>query len=133
MTAAQATLPFPTLAGHKDIILTTFRKNGAAVATPVWHVILGGKLYVRTQAVAGKVKRLRRDRRVGLAPATVTGRALGPAVEGWARILGPDETRLVAEVEALLLRRYRSARLVWRLIALRRGSAHHIIEIVPAE
>lgn len=132
MAVAHAVQPFPTLEGAKDIALTTFRRSGAAVATPVWYLVLDGKLYVRTQAGAGKVKRIRHTPRVQLAPSTFRGRPLGPPVEGRARILGPDEARLAAEIETLLQRRYRSARIVWRIVGLRGAGAHHILEIVPA-
>ena len=132
MAVAHAVSPFPTLGISKDVALTTFRKSGAAVTTPVWYAVLDGKLYVRTQAGAGKVKRIRDNPRVRLAPCTFRGRLLGQAAEGRARILGPAEGRLAVEVEALLKRRYRSARLIWRLVGLRGGRAHHILEIVPA-
>lgn len=132
MAVAHTVSPFPTLGISKDVALTTFRKSGAAVTTPVWYAVLDGKLYVRTQAGAGKVKRICNNPRVRLAPCTFRGRLLGPAVEGRARILGPDEGRLAAAVEALLKRRYRSARLIWQLVGLRGERAHHFVEIAPA-
>ena len=39
--------------------LATFRRSGAAVETPVWFAAHAGRLYVFTEADAGKVKRLR--------------------------------------------------------------------------
>ena len=61
------------LEGHKNINLTTFRKSGNEVPTPVWFVVLEGKLYVRTEASSGKVKRIRNNGRVEPAPSTVRG------------------------------------------------------------
>src|SRR2546429_7883539 len=41
------------------VSLTTYRKDGTAVATPVWHVVDGGELFIVSEAGAGKVKRIR--------------------------------------------------------------------------
>ena len=73
MTEAGLTHPFPMLEGHKNMNLTTFRKSGNEVPTPVWFVILEGKLYVRTEASSGKVKRIRNNGRVEPTPSTVRG------------------------------------------------------------
>ncbi len=43
--------------GQKYISLTTFRKNGVGVATPVWFGEEGDKLYVMTRSDMGKTKR----------------------------------------------------------------------------
>jgi PPOX class probable F420-dependent enzyme len=75
------------------VSLVTFRRDGRAVATPVWHAEHAGRLYVFTAGDAGKVKRLRRDPRVRLAPCDVRGRVRGSWRDGQARILagGPAE------------------------------------------
>ena len=52
------------LAAEKYVLLTTFRKDGRAVPTPVWAVRDGDALAVWTVSDAGKVKRIRRDGRV---------------------------------------------------------------------
>jgi PPOX class probable F420-dependent enzyme len=75
------------LASHKYISLTTFRKSGKGVATPVWFVQSDGRLCVWTLAGSGKVKRLRNNSRITLAPCTVRGKILGPGIEGEARIV----------------------------------------------
>src|SRR5260370_41583618 len=64
--------------GQKYISLTTFRKNGAAVATPVWFGEGDGKLYIMTRSIFGKYKRIRSNPQVRLAPCTSRGRATGP-------------------------------------------------------
>lgn len=83
---------FSSLRGHKYGLLSTFRKTGEAVPTPVWFGLADGKVYIRTEAGVGKVKRIRREPRVLIAPCTFRGRPLGPSSEGSARILGPDES-----------------------------------------
>jgi PPOX class probable F420-dependent enzyme len=59
---------FAPLLKENDVSLTTFRKNGVAVATPVGFVERHGTIYVRTSAATGKVKRIRNSGRVMLAP-----------------------------------------------------------------
>ena len=76
---------------ERYISLTTFRRSGQPVSTPVWFVEDSGKLYVRTEAQAGKVKRLRNNPQVEVAPCTSRGKATGPAVKTLWRILNPSE------------------------------------------
>jgi PPOX class probable F420-dependent enzyme len=56
------------LADHRFVSLTTFRRSGAPVSTPVWVARDGNSLVVLTPAGSGKVKRLRHDPRVELRP-----------------------------------------------------------------
>lgn len=95
---------FAPLLKERYVSLTTFRKNGAAVATPVWFVESNGTLYIGTDAAAGKVKRIRNSGRVTLAPCTASGKILGPHVEGRASMVSdPEES---ARALALLARKY---------------------------
>jgi PPOX class probable F420-dependent enzyme len=59
-----------TIRGRKYISLTTFRKNGVKVATPVWFGEDGDKLYVMTLSKMGKTKRIRNNPRVTVATCT---------------------------------------------------------------
>ncbi len=78
---------FITLKKRTYINLTTFRKTGAAVATPLWFAEHQGVLYTQTFPTAGKLKRIRHTPRVTVAPCTVNGKPLGTEIEGNARIL----------------------------------------------
>lgn len=71
-------------------MLTTFRKSGEPVPTPVWFGLADGNVYFRTEAAVGKVKRIRNKPRVRVAPCTLRGRPLGAPAEGLARVLGPE-------------------------------------------
>jgi hypothetical protein len=82
---------FPHLQGHKYMALTTFRKNGQPVPTPVWFAQVDDRLYVVTQATSGKVKRIRSNAQVEVTPCTVNGTLLGSTQEAMARILTPAE------------------------------------------
>jgi hypothetical protein len=57
--------------------LETFRRNGAGMKTPVWFVQQGEKLYVRTIADSGKVKRIRNISRINISPCRVDGEPIG--------------------------------------------------------
>jgi PPOX class probable F420-dependent enzyme len=78
-------------AGQKYVNLATYRKNGTAVYTPLWFAEEGGRLYVYSLANAGKVKRIRNNPRVKIAPCDVRGNVKGEWVEAEARILNASE------------------------------------------
>ena len=73
------------------VSLTTFRRTGVPVSTPVWAAPDGDALVVWTRTDSGKVKRLRHTKRVLCAPCTFRGRPLGPAVEGVAEFVSRSE------------------------------------------
>jgi uncharacterized protein len=101
----------PEIHGQKYISLTTFRKSGAGVATPVWFGEEAGKLYVMTRGDSGKYKRIRNNSRVQIAPCTMRGKVTGPQFEASARIL-PDHDWPAAQ--QTVRRKYWLARLpVW--------------------
>ncbi len=89
MEIMQSQIP-TALQKQKYISLTTFRKTGVGVSTPVWFGEQDGKLYVMTRAHMGKVKRVRNNPRVKVAPCTIRGKVTGPEFEASARLL-PEE------------------------------------------
>lgn len=91
------------LARGKYLSLSTFRRDGTAVATPVWLVRDGDALRVITQANSGKAKRLRNDSRVLVAPCDARGNLKGPQVEGTAVLEDAAET---ARTSRLIETRY---------------------------
>jgi uncharacterized protein len=78
-------------AGEKYLNLATYRKNGTAVYTPVWFAQEGDQLYIYSLADAGKVKRIRNNPRVKIAPCDVRGKVKGKWVEAEARIVDAGE------------------------------------------
>ncbi|WP_299024267.1 PPOX class F420-dependent oxidoreductase [uncultured Thermanaerothrix sp.] len=113
------------------INLTTFRRNGQAVATPVWFVALNDRLYVMTNVNSGKAKRIRANGKALVAPSDVRGRPLG---EFWpARARPIDDAQLLQEVEAAFDRKYRWQRRIIRLVAGLRarstGDPSYVIEL----
>jgi hypothetical protein len=95
MTAPETT--FTTLRTARYIQLTTFRKDGRAVATPVWLAPDGDTLLAFSDATSGKVKRIRNSGRVLVAPCDGRGRTRGPAVEAVATLTDEAGTKRVLE------------------------------------
>jgi len=89
---------------ERYVALTTFRRDGRPVATPVWFATLAdGRLAVVTDAEAGKRKRLRNDPRCTVAPCDVRGRVHGPAQDGTAEVV-EDPERMREGLAALAAR-----------------------------
>lgn len=82
----------------KYLLLTTFRRDGTAVPTPVWVVADDGVLYAWSAADAGKVKRIRRDGAVLLAACDLRGNPRGPSTPGTARLLDAEGTERVRDL-----------------------------------
>jgi uncharacterized protein len=91
---------FAAFTGHKYLNLETFKKNGEGVKTPVWFAAdpsvgldsSDAKLYVYTIGVSGKVKRIRNNNRVRVAPCNARGGLLGEWVDARAEIVTGAET-----------------------------------------
>jgi PPOX class probable F420-dependent enzyme len=92
------------------VSLTTYRKNGVAVPTPVWHAVDGGQLFIVSDADAGKVKRIRNTGRVQVTVCSMRGKIApgAPSAEGEARVLDEAGT---ATARALIARKYTMSRL----------------------
>ncbi|MFI6032315.1 PPOX class F420-dependent oxidoreductase [Amycolatopsis magusensis] len=92
------------LAAEKYVVVTTFRKNGTPVPTPVWIAREGGELVLWSQRTAGKVKRLRKDNRVAVQASDFGGKKThGDKVSGQARLLDEPETE---RVRSAIARKY---------------------------
>jgi uncharacterized protein len=106
----------------KQVSLTTYRKSGAAVSTPVWYAINGGELFIVSETAAGKVKRIRNNNDVVVTACTFRGQPMqgGATAHGTARLL--DEAATLA-ARKLLARRYIMSRMgnaFARLLRLKR-------------
>ena len=110
--------------GQKYISLATFRKTGVAVPTPIWFAEEGDKLYFMTNSKLGKVKRIRNNAQVKIAPCTIRGKVTGPEFAATARILTIENA---ARVRNAINAKYWLARLpfLWR-------NTDTYVEITPA-
>ena len=96
--------------------------------TPVWAAEADGHLYVRTERTAGKVKRLRNNPRLLVAPCTVRGKPLGNPFEAAARMLSRTEEPVA---ERALATRYGLGRAIfeWAMDVMRVDMGY--LEITP--
>jgi PPOX class probable F420-dependent enzyme len=121
---------FTILSISNVALLTTFRRNGQGVGTPVGIRLAEGKVYFTTWSSTGKVKRLAHNPRVTLAPFTKMGmKVIGPTVEGTARRL--EETE-VEKLSALFTSGFRGR--IWNLIYQLRGwqAIHYEVTLTNA-
>lgn len=84
---AQADPRVEALARQRYINLTTFRRNGRPVGTPVWFVLDDGRILVYTEKQSGKAKRIRASKRATVAPCDVRGRVTGDVMMAYGREL----------------------------------------------
>jgi PPOX class probable F420-dependent enzyme len=88
----------------KTILLTTYRRDGTPVATPVSIAFDDDRAFFRTWHKAHKTKRLRNNPNVEAAPSTLKGDPTGPAIDAHARLLEGREAQVAARA---LARRHR--------------------------
>ena len=122
---------------HKYLNLETFKKNGTGVKTPVWFAehptasldSNNAKLYVYTIGVSGKVKRIRNNPRVRIAPCDMRGKVLGEWVEARAEIVTGEED---ARGTQLLKKKYFPWKQLLDFFAKFRNRDHTVFVLRPA-
>ena len=82
-----------SIGGEEYFALRTFRRDGSPVSTPVWLAPSGSRLYGYTPGRSWKLRRLRLNPRVELAPSDFAGEPHGQWRPGSARVLPPSELR----------------------------------------
>jgi uncharacterized protein len=102
---------FTNLDKEKYMSLTTFRKSGEAVITPVWFAESMGTIYAETGMNAGKLKRIRHTERVTLAVCTLSGKITGSEVEGKARVV--NEPQEINAARAAMSKKYGLTRSIY--------------------
>lgn len=122
---------FANIADGKYVSLTTFKKDGTPVATPLWGARDGDRLLVWTTTDSWKVKRIKRNPSVTIAPCSARGKVEGDAVEGVAEIMDAAGTE---NARSAISSKY--GILGWLTVkgsSLRRGKSGTVgISIVPA-
>ncbi|MEU4217694.1 PPOX class F420-dependent oxidoreductase [Actinoplanes sp. NPDC026623] len=118
------------LGSEKYVLLTTFRRDGRAVPTPLWAVPDEAGLAFWTPAGTGKLKRIRNSGRVTVAACDMRGNVTGEAIEAHARIGDAADRRRIGES---LKRKYGLlARLTLLGSRLRRGVDGTVAVLVSA-
>jgi hypothetical protein len=123
------------LGDEKFVSLTTFKRNGDAVSSPMWIVRDGERLSVWTPADAWKVKRVQRDPHVALTSCGRTGKVKAgqPTLDGTAEVI--TDAASVARTESLVKRKYgMEFRLVTLIetIAARGRKPRVVLRITPS-
>jgi PPOX class probable F420-dependent enzyme len=116
------------LEGHKYCLLTTFRRDGTPVPTAVWFGLGDGRLYFRSEAQVGKVRRIRNNAHARVAPCSFRGKPLGPATEATGRVLPPEEE---ARAEAAIAANYGAGRRIYE--GMGGGLELVYVEVTPRE
>ena len=120
------------------VSLTTYRKDGTPVATPVWHVVHGEDLFILSETDTWKVKRIRRNSHVLVTACNIRGKVAPGAAsaEGTARLIDEAGTQAVRK---LIARKYRMARMgnwLTRVLRIRRppatGIAVTLVKLSPS-
>jgi PPOX class probable F420-dependent enzyme len=111
--------------------LETFRKSGVGVKTPVWFVQDGERLYVMTGADSGKVKRIRNNGRVNVAPCKMDGTPTGIWVPGNAGEI--TDAEIAKRIDRLLDKKYGLMKKLFGLGSTRQGRQDAILEIELTE
>lgn len=88
----------------KTILLTTYKRDGTPVGTPVSIAFDGDRAFFRSYDKAWKTKRLRRNPSVQVTPSTVRGKATGAGLQAHATLLQGEQARIAARA---LARRHR--------------------------
>ena len=121
-----ATAQFATA---KYLSVETFRKSGVGVRTPVWFAadpVVPSTFYLYSEADAGKVKRIRNNPRVRVAPCDIRGKVQGAWVDAHARICqGAEATK----GQELLKSKYGLMKRIGDFFSRLRGRTHTILAI----
>ncbi len=88
----------------KTILLTTYKRDGTPVETPVSIAFEGDRAFFRSYDKAWKTKRLRNNPYVEVAASTLRGQRTGPLIHARAILLGDEQARVAAQA---LARRHR--------------------------
>jgi PPOX class probable F420-dependent enzyme len=107
--------------------LTTFRKNGQGVSTPVWFAQEGEKLYMMTNSNAGKTKRMRNNVQVTVEPCNARGDVLGVMAKATARELSGEQAQHANEK---LNKKYGIQKRMFDLFGKLSGSSRAYFEFV---
>ena len=122
--------PFPHLHKQQFMNLTTYRKSGQPVVTTVWFAQVGDTLYGMSEPQAGKIKRMRNNPAVSVAPSTYAGKVLAEASAGSARILPEAEAAVARQA---LDKKYGLQMTFFKIYLKVRRIAQTYWEIKPAQ
>jgi PPOX class probable F420-dependent enzyme len=109
--------------------LETFRKNGESIKTPVWFVLDGEKIYIRTVNNSGKVKRIRNNGLVNIVVCENEGKPLGEWIP--ARAVEASDVKTSTRAAQIINDKYGDLAKMFESQARAKGLEYTIIEIIP--
>jgi len=107
--------------------LQTSRRDGQSVHTPVWFILRGEVIYIRTLATSSKVKRIHNNNQVKIMPSGSRGEPLGSWVDAQVREMNDADTYL--KMTGWLAEKYGDQPQVFEAQAAARGEKYTVIEI----
>ena len=107
--------------------IETFRRNGQGVRTPVWFVEDSGVIFIRTGANSAKVKRIRNNPDVQLAPCKADGTVIGEWIPAKGREIADPETDKL--VDQLLGKKYGIQKNLFAWMSRLRGDQYMVLKI----
>jgi uncharacterized protein len=103
----------------KFLSIETYRKSGQAMPTAVWFAEISGAYYFQTQTNAGKVKRIRNNASVRIAPCTQSGAITGEWIAARAEVVTDTPAALAAH--QALTKKYGLMKRIFDLVNRRKG------------
>jgi PPOX class probable F420-dependent enzyme len=130
-------MSFEAFATQKYLSLETFKKTGDGVKTPIWFVadpasnLAAGdaRLYAYTMGVSGKIKRMRNNSRVRIAPCDIRGNVTGEWIDARAEIITGTEAQYA---DRLLNKKYFPFKQILNFFAKLGGRGRNAFVIRPA-
>jgi len=120
---------FSGFTDEKVISLETYRKNGEPVRTPVWFLEENGMLYVHTDDSTGKVKRIKRNPKVRVAPSHFRGKPKGEYIDAQAEL--ETSAEVVEKYYSKIYKRYGLMATLTKFIQrFSRSKANDIIVVI---
>lgn len=132
MMAAHTNLDVSLYARQNTVLLTSFKRDGTPVGTPVHIAVDNERVYFRSYEKAWKTKRIRRDPHIRISPSTIKGTPTGPALDARARILDGWEAKTAAKAIGRKYPILHSRLIPWFHRLMGTKTVHFEVESIPA-
>ncbi|MFB5604996.1 MAG: PPOX class F420-dependent oxidoreductase [Nitrosarchaeum sp.] len=104
---------------QKYLSLETYKKNNLPVQTPVWFVVHKDTIHIVTREKTGKIKRLKNNNNVQIAPCTFNGKITGKVATGKAVFSPPEDVQMVLNLRR---KKYGVMEIIARFVSRKKGN-----------
>ncbi|MFB5611904.1 MAG: PPOX class F420-dependent oxidoreductase [Nitrosarchaeum sp.] len=104
---------------QKYLSLETYKKNNLPVQTPVWFVVHKDTIHIVTREKTGKIKRLKNNNNVQIAPCTFNGKITGKAATGKAVFSPLEDVQMVLNLRR---KKYGVMEIIARFVSRKKGN-----------